>query len=132
MVNAVTVATVTRAGRVCSGTMPPPTAMVHRMKDSSPIWPSASPENTLRRSELPDPRLATVTDTNCIVITTPQSSSASGRVVVATRGSTVIPIDTKNRAEKNARSGSISFSTSWPRPDSATAMPARKAPRATE
>lgn len=125
-------ATVTTIGPSSGGASPALMPMAERMKPNSPTCPSERPAVTERRGPLPESTPDTETAISCAKTTAAKIRSEVPRWVNATRGSTVMPMDTKKIAANVSRRGLARCSTISPLPDSATSVPAKNAPSATE
>jgi hypothetical protein len=132
VVHAVRHDTATATGNTNDRVAPVVRPRVAMMNENSPIWARLIPA----RSECwtPLPARKPPSDTPAILPTSTATvrTSTGAQCSATSDGSISTPIETKKIAAKMSRSGRISCSTFALSPDSATIIPARKAPSATE
>jgi hypothetical protein len=102
------------------------------MKANSPICVRLIPACVLVRTSLPDRNAPTLTASSVPATTTAESTTTATQCSATSRGSIIMPTDTKNTAPNMSRTPTTRCSTRLPSPDSATREPAMKVPSATE
>src|SRR5215467_12341173 len=113
--------------------VPPPSVSTWAKRiEYVPICAIANPVFTAPFGGSPTGSEANDTLTSLPVTATTVSTASASQWLASSCGLMSMPTETKKIAPKTCRTGSINFSTSAPRADSATRQPARNAPNTTK